>query len=131
MTKINKDLIPYFNNSSNNATDEGYSCDYINKAFGWKYLGSANSTNKLDLPQNFSELEVYVYNSMSEYYPVHIVKGMLESNKKGFKNGHFIHATNNSGAVQVAATTTQVWLEYCYLIGSDYTSSSTIYVYYR
>lgn len=31
MTKLNKDLIKdYINNSSSNATDETYSCDYIN-----------------------------------------------------------------------------------------------------
>lgn len=29
--KLDKSLIPYFNNSKSNATDEGYSCDYINK----------------------------------------------------------------------------------------------------
>ena len=118
-------------NATNSSTTDAYSCNYINNALEWKYLGSANGTTKLDLPENFNELEVYVYNSMSENYPIHIVKGMLDTSTKSFKNGHFIHATNNSGAVQVSCTSTQVWLGYCYLVGSDYTSSSTIYVYYR
>ena len=113
------------------STTDGYSCNYINGAFEWKYLGSANGSNKINLPSSFNELEVYVYNAASEYYPIHIVKGMLTTSEKGFKNGHFIHATNNSGAVQVNCTNTQVWLSYCYLFGSNYTSSSTIYVYYR
>lgn len=62
MTKINKDLIPYFNNSGSNATDEGYSCDYINRMGKTLWTGSFTS-GSINVPD------------LSNYYIIGVVAG--------------------------------------------------------
>ena len=45
--KIDKAFIPYFNNSNNNSSDEGYSCDFLNKKLYYDktHISTANIIN--------------------------------------------------------------------------------------
>lgn len=73
MTKLNKDLIKdYINNSSSNATDETYSCDYSNEHYGGVVLysddnGTTGNIVLDDSSVNYSYIDIQFKGNNGSY----------------------------------------------------------------
>lgn len=94
--------------------------------------GAGSETNNyLDVPE-CDEIVVCVdYNNLGKgIWNITIPYNELTDNIKMYRSGHYISNSNNAGVI-VRANKNKVWLIYAGLNTTDYTSTSTMRVYYK
>lgn len=115
-----------------NSTTDAPSVNAVKKIFDkfdWLLVGKTTGTTKLQLPETFNEL--YVETNVNEVNLLfNIPRATLSTTEKPFYNGYYFVA-ENSRAVMIQATTTQIHLSVAYDNLGDKTGTSTMTVYYR
>lgn len=115
-----------------NSTTDAPSVNAVKKIFDkfeWLLVGKTTGTTKLQLPETFNELYVETnVNGVNLLF--NIPRATLSTTEKPFYNGYYFVA-ENSRAVMIQATTTQIHLSVAYDNLGDKTGTSTMTVYYR
>ena len=118
------------------ATEEGFSADAkltgdalseLNKNMEWKYVGSANGKTNINLPSDWTELNLIAVGSATFQFNVprlHIETNSPQSFHHGFYDG-----SNWYGYCLINVTKTTAYLDYVKRNGS--TETGKLYVYYK
>lgn len=123
-----------------NVTLGGNIVDLINSLssqisnFAYKFLGVTNGNATINLPSNFTELLIIVRANVQDTvnFTFNILKDYLDrlGTEKGFRNGYYIDASNHC-FVYILATASSLHLQEARLGGSDVTSGSNVFVWYK
>jgi hypothetical protein len=99
------------------------------KSSSYKLIGTGNGNSAITIPSGISELLCAIrVNNTTAYCSINIPRALLDNTVKSFRTGYYYKSTGYADC-EVNATATSVTLAYANSGGTDYTSTSTLYVY--
>lgn len=115
------------------ATNKESLVNAINSSLNPVFLGEANGTNSVELPDEFNELFVIatVNNNAQLSYLFNIPKTILSNESIGINQGYVATSINVAGHCRISASLSEVSLLSAVSNGINVTSNSSISVYYK